>query len=118
MSKNDELDPKGLARRNALKAGVAVGAALPASGAHAESGGAGGGSQDELSRQQALHAYTRANAWYLNREKDLGSIEVGKLADLVVLDRDYFSVSDAQARRTRPVLTVVDGKIVYDVGVA
>src|SRR6266550_3442395 len=71
----------------------------------------------QISRQQALHAYTRANAWYLNREKDLGSIEVGKLADLVVLDRDYFTVSDAQARQTRPVLTVVDGKIAYDAGV-
>src|SRR5437773_10873950 len=44
----------------------------------------------QISRQQALYAYTRANAWYLNRENDLGSIEVGKLADLVVLDRDYF----------------------------
>jgi predicted amidohydrolase YtcJ len=71
----------------------------------------------QISRQQALHAYTRANAWYLNREHDLGSIEVGKLADLVVLDRDYFSVSDAQMRRTRPVLTVVGGQIVHDAGV-
>jgi len=42
---------------------------------------------------------------------------VGKLADLVVLDRDYFSVSDADMRRTRSVLTVVDGEIVYDAGV-
>ena len=58
----------------------------------------------QISRQEALYAYTRANAWYLNRENDLGSIEVGKLADLVVLDRDYFSVSDATMRGTRPVL--------------
>jgi len=71
----------------------------------------------QISRPQALYAYTRANAWYLNREHDLGSIEVGKLADLVVLDRDYFSVSDANMRGTRPVLTVVDGEIVYDAGV-
>jgi len=71
----------------------------------------------QISRQQALYAYTRGNAWYMNREKDLGSIEVGKLADLVVLDRDYFSVSDAVMRGTRPVLTLVDGKIVYDAGV-
>ncbi len=68
----------------------------------------------QISRQQALYLYTRGNAWYLNREDDLGSIEVGKLADLVVLDRDYFSVSDAAMRETRPLLTVVDGKIVYD----
>src|SRR6266581_675251 len=71
----------------------------------------------QISRQQALHAYTRANAWYLNRENDLGSIAEGKLADLLVLDRDYFSVSDADARKTRPALTVVDGKIVHDAGV-
>ena len=42
----------------------------------------------QISRQEALHAYTRGNAWYLNREDDLGSIEKGKLGDLVVLDRD------------------------------
>ena len=71
----------------------------------------------QISRQEALHCYTRGNAWYLNQEDKLGSIEVGKLADLVVLDRDYFTVSDAAMRETRPVLTVVDGKIVYDAGV-
>jgi len=71
----------------------------------------------QITRYQALYAYTRGNAWYLNRENDLGSIEEGKLADLVVLDRDYFGVSDAEMRRTRPVLTVVDGEIAYDAGV-
>jgi predicted amidohydrolase YtcJ len=62
--------------------------------------------------------YTRGAAWYLNRENEMGSIEEGKFADLVVLDRDYFSVSDADMRRTRAALTVVDGKIVYDTGIA
>jgi predicted amidohydrolase YtcJ len=62
--------------------------------------------------------YTRGAAWYLNRENDMGSIEEGKFADLVVLDRDYFNVSDAQMRRTTPVLTVVGGKIVHDTGSA
>ena len=70
----------------------------------------------QITRQQALHAYTRGNAWYLNRENDLGSIEEGKLADLVVLDSDYFSVSDADMRTIRPVLTVVDGQVVHDTG--
>jgi predicted amidohydrolase YtcJ len=70
----------------------------------------------QISRQEALHAYTRGNAWYLNREDDLGSIEEGKLGDLVVLDRDYFRVSDTDMRRTRPILTVVDGNVVHDLG--
>ena len=70
----------------------------------------------QISRGQALHMYTRGAAWYLNREHDLGSIEVGKLADLLVLDKDYFSVSDAEMRRILPVLTVIDGKVVHNTG--
>jgi predicted amidohydrolase YtcJ len=71
----------------------------------------------QIGREQALRMYTRGAAWYMNRENEMGSIEVGKFADLVVLDRDYFSVSDAEARKTRAALTVVDGRIVYDTGV-
>ena len=70
----------------------------------------------QLTRTQALKAYTRENAWFMHRENDLGSIEVGKLGDLVVLDRDYFAVSDAAMRQTRSVLTVVGGKIVHNTG--
>jgi predicted amidohydrolase YtcJ len=70
----------------------------------------------QISRRQALHMYTVGAAWYCNREDDLGSIEKGKLADLVVLDRDYFRVSDADLRNIRPILTVVDGKVVHDTG--
>jgi predicted amidohydrolase YtcJ len=67
-------------------------------------------------RYQALHAYTRGNAWYLNREDDLGSIEEGKFADLLVLDRDYFTVGLPEMRRTQPIMTVIAGKIVHDTG--
>jgi predicted amidohydrolase YtcJ len=70
----------------------------------------------QITREQALRAYTRGNAWYLSREHELGSIEKGKLADLVVLDKDYFTVSDADARRIRPVLTLVDGRVVHTTG--
>jgi predicted amidohydrolase YtcJ len=52
----------------------------------------------------------------MNWENDLGSLEVGKLGDLIVLDRDYFSVTDESARATLPDLTVVGGQIVHDTG--
>ena len=71
----------------------------------------------QISRQQAMHMYTRGAAWFCNREDDLGQITEGYLADLVVLDKDYFRVSDAEMRAIRPILTVVDGKVVHDTGV-
>lgn len=70
----------------------------------------------QITRTQAMRAYTREAAWFLLREKDLGSIETGKLADLVVLDRDYFTVTDAEMRQTRPVMTIIAGKVVHDTG--
>jgi len=68
----------------------------------------------QITRQEALRLFTRGNSWFLRMEDKLGSIEPGKLADLAVLDRDYFSVPDAEIRKIRSVLTVVDGKIVHD----
>jgi hypothetical protein len=70
----------------------------------------------QISREEAMRGYTTEAAWYLNREDLLGSIEPGKAADLVVLDRNYFDVSDADARRTLPVMTIVGGKVVHDTG--
>lgn len=70
----------------------------------------------QITRQEALRAFTRENAWFLNSEDAIGSIEKGKLADLVVLDRDYFTVPDADIPKLRSVLTVVDGDIVHDTG--
>jgi len=71
----------------------------------------------QISRLEALRLYTRENGWFLRMEQKLGSIEVGKLADLAVLSDDYFSVPEEQIRRIRSVMTIVDGKIVHDAGV-
>ncbi len=71
-----------------------------------------------LTRAEALRLFTRQNAWFLRMEDKIGSIEPGKLADLVVLDRDYFGVPDADIKKIRSVLTIVDGKIVHNSGVA
>ena len=70
-----------------------------------------------ITRQEAMHAFTRGGAWFMNRDKDFGSIEVGKLADLVVLDKDYFTASNADMRAIRPIMTVIGGKVVHDTGV-
>jgi predicted amidohydrolase YtcJ len=67
-----------------------------------------------LTRAEALRLFTRNNSWFLRMEDKIGSIETGKLADLAVLDRDYFAVLDGEIRKIRSVLTVVDGKIVHD----
>ena len=46
----------------------------------------------QISRQEVLALYTSRNGWFLRKEDDLGSLEPGKLADLAVLNKDYFSV--------------------------
>jgi predicted amidohydrolase YtcJ len=70
----------------------------------------------QLTRQEALRLFTRNNSWFLHMENKIGTIEVGKLADVTVLDRDYFAVPDVQIKQIRSVLTVVDGRIVHDTG--
>jgi predicted amidohydrolase YtcJ len=70
----------------------------------------------QITRQEVLRLYTASNGWFLREEDRIGTIEPGRLADLVVLNQDYFAVPDADLRRTRAVMTVVDGKIVYDAG--
>ena len=67
----------------------------------------------QLTREEALRLFTRGNSWFLRMEEKIGSIEPGKLADVAVLDRDYFSVPDADIKKVRSVLTVVGGNIVH-----
>jgi predicted amidohydrolase YtcJ len=69
-----------------------------------------------LTRQEVLWLATAANKWFI-WEDDIGSIETGNHADLAVLDRDCFSVSDDDFKRTRSLLTVVGGKVVHNDGV-
>ena len=72
----------------------------------------------QISRQEVLSLYTNRNGWFVREEDQLGSIETGKLADLAVLNRNYFTVSDEALKGIRSVLTIVDGEIVHDRGVA
>ena len=66
----------------------------------------------QIGRKDALRLYTAANAWFNFEENELGSLEVGKLADLVVLDRPYLTIDDEDIKHIRPVLTMVGGRVV------
>ncbi len=71
----------------------------------------------QISRAQALRLYTADNGWFFREEGKLGSIEPGKLGDVVVLSGDYFDpqkVFDEGIKTLKSVLTVVDGRVVYD----
>jgi len=71
----------------------------------------------QISREEVLGLYTRQNGWFLREEDELGTIESGKLADLVVLNSDYFAVPNEDLKKIRSVLTVVGGNVVHDGGV-
>ena len=67
-----------------------------------------------VTREEALIAHTRNNAYLFFRENDLGSLQPGRLADLVVLDRDYLTIPAEQIKDIRPQMTIVGGRIVYE----
>ena len=67
-----------------------------------------------ISREDALIAHTRQNAFLVFQENNLGSIQQGKLADLVVLDRDYLTIPADEIKDIAPVMTMVGGRIAFD----
>jgi len=73
--------------------------------------------KQRLTRMEALRAKTVSCAWNLAQEGRLGSLEVGRHADLIVLSDDYCSVPTDHIRSLTSVLTIVSGRIVYDADV-
>ncbi|WP_432478173.1 amidohydrolase [Nocardioides sp. GXQ0305] len=69
-----------------------------------------------LSRLEALRHQTVECDWTIDQEGQVGSLEVGKLADLLVLDQDYFQVPAEDIRSIRPLLTVVGGEVSWSSG--
>ena len=71
------------------------------------------GKNEELGLAQAIRSYT-LNSAYLNHVDDItGSIEVGKLADLIVLDKNLFAIPAAEINQTKVTATLFGGKVVY-----
>jgi predicted amidohydrolase YtcJ len=71
---------------------------------------------ERLSREEALRGFTLDAAWSLFLEPEIGSLEVGKRADLVVFARDPMTVPVAEIPRAAVDLTLVDGQVVYRSG--
>ena len=72
--------------------------------------------EQAVSREQALKMLTRWPAFAAFEERDKGSIEAGKLADLTILSDDIMKIPEPDILRTRCLMTVVGGEIVYDSG--
>ena len=70
---------------------------------------------EAISREEALRAYTVSGTWLTREEHLKGTIEVGKLADMAVLDRDYFAVPDEEIKDIQVQLTIAGGRL-YDTG--
>lgn len=69
--------------------------------------------EERLNREQALKMYTIWPAHLQRSDKDRGSIEPGKLADLVVIDRDYLTCPEDQIKEIASVMTMVSGQVTY-----
>ena len=69
--------------------------------------------QERIDRVEALKASTIWATEYIGRNYDLGSLELGKLADFLILNKDYFSVPNRMIKTVRPLMTVVGGNTIY-----
>ena len=72
------------------------------------------GPSEAISREEALRLYTTAGAHYTFEERVKGSIEAGKLADLVVLSADPLTVAEEGLKDIQALTTIVAGKVVYE----
>ena len=68
---------------------------------------------ERISLEDAINAYTLGAAFAGHREKSEGSLEPGKLADLIVLEKDLFKIEPTEIARTKVLMTMVGGKVVY-----
>ncbi|HKU46073.1 MAG TPA: amidohydrolase [Burkholderiales bacterium] len=74
------------------------------------------GGKNLLDRTEALRMWTSGGAWMSSEEDKKGTLEAGKLADLVVLSGDYFSMPVDEVKDLESLLTMVGGKVVYAAG--
>jgi predicted amidohydrolase YtcJ len=69
--------------------------------------------EQRLTLEEAIQGYTMGGAYAAKREKTEGSIEVGKLADVIIISQDLFQIEPNQIGKTKVLMTLVGGKTVY-----
>ena len=69
--------------------------------------------EEKINREQALRMYTNGAAYLQFNEKKAGSLEPGKYADLVMIDRDFLTCPEEEIRAIQPLATMVEGKLRY-----
>jgi predicted amidohydrolase YtcJ len=72
------------------------------------------GPDQRVTREEALRMATMGNAWLMMEEREKGSIEAGKLADLVVLSEDPLTAAETRVRDAVVLMTIVGGRVVYE----
>lgn len=70
--------------------------------------------EQKITVEEAVVAYTATNAYAAYLEGELGTLDVGKYADLVVLSHDIFTIDPVEIENVKVDMTVIEGKIVYD----
>ncbi|WP_336514449.1 amidohydrolase [Pollutibacter soli] len=70
--------------------------------------------KQKMTRQEALYSYTLANAIAAFEEKDKGSFEKGKLADIVIFSNNLLTCSEEEIQKTKVLTTIVGGKVLYE----
>jgi predicted amidohydrolase YtcJ len=66
--------------------------------------------EQKIGREDALRSYTINGATLVGAEKVKGSLETGKLADFVIIDRDYMAIPEDEIRNIEPLAVYIDGK--------
>ncbi len=69
---------------------------------------------EAVSLEDAIKAYTLGAAFAGRREREEGSLEMGKLADLIIVNQDLFKIPASTIDKTQVLLTMVGGKVVYE----
>jgi hypothetical protein len=69
---------------------------------------------EKISVAEAVRAYTLGSAYAEFQEQDKGTIAAGKLADLVILSRDIFTIDPVEIEKVKVMMTIMDGRVVYE----